>query len=448
VTAWRLALSLVLFVVIAGAFAALAPRPAPPLARCAGCNIVLVSIDTLRADHVGAYGYGRPTTPTIDALARRAVVFDDAVSQSAWTRPAHASMLTGLYPSEHGMLAVKRYRKLAANVTTLPEVLARAGYETAAFTGGGNVSAHFGFDRGFSVYRDHGRRIEDHIAPISSWLDERSGEPFFLFVHGFDPHKPYKSRAQDRAALGLAPTRAKSVARACRRGGGGGDVSPLVDEYDAAVHRGDRGLGRLLAMLERRGLLERTIVVVTSDHGEEFLEHGGCYHIRTLYEEVVRVPLVVAVPGLAPRRVSGPVPASVSIPRTLLELVGIVGHGMPGPSLLERFSGAVNAGDGEQWVVSETEGRRTRSPRSGRVRALRGDGEKLVYWLSTGLVEYFDLHSDPGETAPVESGTRRGRLARRLTLWASEHRLHDRPEPAGPLPEAVRRRLRAHGYLN
>ena len=184
------ALALVLVIAGLGSCEAYARR-GPLRAPCAGCNVVLISLDTLRADHVGAYGYPRPTTPNIDALAAQSVVFEQAVSQSAWTRPAHASMLTGLYPAEHGIVSIARGLALAPTQPTLATTLAEHGYATAAFTGGGNMSAHFGFDNGFATYRSPGRRLSDALPEIGRWLDAHRDGPFFLFVHAFDPHRPY-----------------------------------------------------------------------------------------------------------------------------------------------------------------------------------------------------------------------------------------------------------------
>ena len=125
-------------------------------AVCQGCNVVLVSMDTLRADHTGAYGYGLPTTPQLDLFAQEAVLFEDAVSQSAWTRPAHTSMFTGLYPAEHGVISMGGNAKVPGDLPTLAERMREGGYATAAFTGGANMSARFGFDRGFDLYKSPG----------------------------------------------------------------------------------------------------------------------------------------------------------------------------------------------------------------------------------------------------------------------------------------------------
>jgi len=229
-------------------------RPPAPVA-CRGCNVLLVSMDTLRADHTGAYGYRLATTPKLDRSAEGAVLFEDAVSQSAWTRPAHTSMFTGLYPIEHGVVSKSDLAKVPTGVPHRAERMGEGGYATAAFTGGANMSASFGFDRGFDVYLSPGKRMGDGVGPALDWVDSLGGEkPFFLFVHGFEPHRPYRSDPEDRQALGLQDKRRKGWASICESGLVPEDLESWVLEYDAAVHRGDRALGRLLDGLSDRGL--------------------------------------------------------------------------------------------------------------------------------------------------------------------------------------------------
>jgi arylsulfatase A-like enzyme len=277
---------------LAAAFAALVPAwnsgcsrpPAPP--PCPDCNVVLISVDTLRADHVGAYGYDRPITPSIDALARRGVLFENAISQSSWTRPAHMSIFTGLHPREHGFVSIRDTRALESTVPTLASVFARNGWATVAFTGGINMAASFGFGNGFETYRHNGRSFRDNFEDARFWLDRNQHRKFFLFFHGYDAHTPYRGDSIDRRALGLSEMPRSSMKRACRKGRPSKKMAAYVNEYDAAVRRADRYVGKFLAELDERGLAGRTIVVLLSDHGEEFLEHGRCFHISTLYARI------------------------------------------------------------------------------------------------------------------------------------------------------------------
>jgi len=412
---------------------------------CLRCNVVLVSFDTLRADHVGFHGYRRPTTPNLDDLAGRAIVFERATSQSAWTRPAHASMFTGLYPSEHGLVAVDRNVALDRRQATLASVLRANGYETAAFTGGGNMSAHFGFDAGFDVYRSPGRRLADGLSEIEGWLDSVGDRPFFLLVHGYDAHRPYRSAPEDRAAIGIGPTPpAVGINRACREARTPADLAPWIDEYDAAIHRGDRAIGRLLDMLARRGHVDDTVVVVTSDHGEEFLEHGACFHIRSLYREIIHVPLLYYVPGMAPRRVAQPVPASVSVAPTVLDIVGVGKRLREGPSLAPFLDGRRTPEF--DYIVSET-AIRYRGRRFGYVRALTGEQDKLIRWELEQRHEYFDLTKDPGESRPERGAVRARSLSRHLDLWLAAHPPRGVVVPAKAMPSRLREELRALGYV-
>lgn len=413
---------------------------------CRGCSVVLVSFDTVRADHLGAYGYDRPTSPRIDELALRSVVFENAISQSSWTRPAHASMLTALYPSEHGMVAMSRTSVMPPGVRTLPAALRAHGYATAAFTGGGNMSAHFGFDSGFDRYETLGRRFEESIDEVESWIASRGGEPFFLLLHGYDAHKPYRSGSADRAALGLGPNRPRiGIQRVCNEARHAGEIGEHIWEYDAAIHHGDRGIGRVLDLLERVGRRDDTIVILTSDHGEEFLEHGGCFHVRTLYREILHVPLMIAVPGVAARRVQGLVPASVSIAPTVLDLVGVQDRELRGPSLAPYLSGRRDPRF--EYVVSET-AVRTPGTGFGNIRALTGEREKIVHWSSEKRYQYFDLTADPEEKRPLADASRARHLLRHLDLWLAAHPPRAATRSASAMPTALQRELESLGYVD
>ena len=400
-------------------------------------------MDTLRADRVGAYGYERPTTPRIDGLASRSIVFEKAISQSAWTRPAHASMFTGLYPSEHAIVAMDKQSRVAPELPVLAELISARGYVTAAFTGGANMSAHFGFARGFDVYESPGRRFIEHLPSVEGWLDGIESKPFFLFVHAFDAHRPYRSEPEDRRALGLPSERATGILHACRDGNGPEDLAAYTAEYDAAVRHGDRGVGALLDLLAERKLLDSTVIVFTSDHGEEFLEHGRCFHIRTLYKEVVDVPLVLSVPGLGPNRVAQSVAASVSVAPTVLDILFGDRSELPGPSLVPALSGGSLA---PAPVVSETSSRYSNGRGVGHVRSLTRDGEKLVHWIAQGRYEYFDLRDDPFEKRPIAKHSRIAVLANELEAWAEAHpaRVDARGEP---ISDELEDELRSMGYF-
>lgn len=419
--------------------------------HCRDCNVVLISVDTLRADHVGTYGYSRPTTPNIDALAARAVVFDDAIAQSSWTRAAHMSIFTGLHPREHGYVALADRERLPEGVPTLASVLRHHGYATVGFVGGVNVAAAYGFDQGFDSYRSSGRMFRDNFEEARYWLGENSSKRFFLFLHGYEAHTPYSSDPSDRIALGLPrDSRTKGLRAVCKKGEDPAAILPFIDAYDSAIHRADRYVGKLLAELDRLGLRERTVVVLLSDHGEEFLEHGGCFHISTLYHEVLQVPLMIAAPGLGVRRVAETVSASVTIAPTIMELLGITGHPFGGPSLAAAaLGGAVP----EQQIVSETE-RSEKAEGFGHLRALTTGGEKLVDWITGDRREYFDLRADPAERRTVENPARVETLRTELARWTQSHppkitprRSASEEDPGSAETKKLEEELRSLGYL-
>lgn len=432
----------------------------PALPSCPDCNIVLISVDTLRADHVGAYGYPRPVTPNIDALARRGVVFDNAVAQSSWTRPAHMSIFTGLFPREHGFLSLRDTRRLDPGVPTIASVLSGHGWKTAGFSGGVNMSASFGFNQGFDVYRNNGKFFRDNFEDARFWLDRNQQNRFFLFFHGYDAHTPYRGDAIDRSAIGLATRPPRfPMRKACRKQRPSRKLAAFVNEYDAAIHRADRYVGKLIADLERRGLMGRTIVVLLSDHGEEFLEHGRCFHLATLHREVLHVPLILVAPGLAPRHVPELVSASVTVAPTLMDLAGISPHPFGDRSLVPT---AVGLGVTEGGVVSETEKARANGG-DGLVRALSREDLKLIDWPTAGRSELYDVRADAREQQPLgETATEKARLLREMARWTETHpprfegrrrtRASSSRPPASPDDEQELRKreqqLRSLGYAD
>lgn len=311
------------------------PDPAPPPdvgdLKCPYCNIILVSIDTLRADHVGVYGYGRNTTPNIDSLASDALVFENAVSQSAWTLPAHASMFTGLLPSELGLIYYPPTVKLDSGFTTLAEILKGHGYSTVSYNGGGFVGNGFRLNQGFDVYESKGRRFEKNIDASIEWIRGNKGKRFFLFLHGYDAHRPYDVSREYNIFYDYnggydiisfcEPTAEDFVFK-----GGlleGEELDFIVSQYDTEIRYVDILLGEFFRFLEEENLLNNTVVVITSDHGEEFFEHGSCDHIRSVYEELIRVPLIIRIPAVGGAKIKNQVPASAGILPAILDVINV-----------------------------------------------------------------------------------------------------------------------------
>jgi arylsulfatase A-like enzyme len=444
------------------------PDTALSNAACPGCNVVLVSMDTVRADHLGCYGYSRDTSPSVDQLAAGSALFEQAVSQSPWTLPAHGSIMTGLQPRVLGVVRYPATRRLPLSARMLAEEFKDAGYATGAFTGGGFVSAHFGFARGFDVYQADGRRFEHNMDGALDWLRLNQDRPFFLFLHGYNAHRPYYSTSADRRALGFGDISRRESKGFCGREKRErpANLDAIVSLYDASVRGGDRHVGRFLDELDKLGLADRTVVLVTSDHGEEFFEHGNCDHVRFVYAEVVNVPWVLRVPGLTDHgpRIKEPVPASISVPSTLLELVGVE-HSMPGPSLVGLLgTGAIDTASNwstETPIYSEAGSAAGKLGSRGAVIAERRGSQKLVRYTDEDSNEAYDLGVDPGELNALPSRHDVYSWAAGLDEWAEAKQPIDGKgqghrnkaaesdgEGSDDIPEELKQKLRDLGYVD
>ena len=411
---------------------------------------MLYVVDTVRADRLGVYGYEKPTSPRLDAFATGALVFENAYAQSSWTRPAVASLFTGLLPPAHR--TVGRRSVLPGDATTLAEILAANGYEGMGLVRNPNVGRAFGFAQGFARFRSEDReRDQTMLDRIRLWLDERQGgeAPFFLYLHAIDPHGPYDPAPEFEQMFdaGGAPARYRTVRYLLQLNRGevepdAGAAEALSRLYDAEVAQNDRAFGQLLDELDGRGLAENTVVIYVSDHGEEFEEHGRWEHGVSLYEEVLRIPLVMRLPGVAPRRVE--VPAQhVDLLPTLLGYLGIEAPGSDGRDLLA----ARNAGDRRPDVYThlDVDGHRAASVMRGRYKLL------LPQSPSQGSQPLlFDLEVDPGELEDLAAD--RPEIVERMLDLLVERNLADEVEPALEIEEDqidddLRRRLRALGYV-
>jgi arylsulfatase A-like enzyme len=409
-------------------------------------GIVLVSIDTLRRDHVGAYGYGRPTTPRLDALAAAGLVLDDAVSSSSWTLPAHLSMLTGADPGAHG--GVDLEHGFNRRLPILPELLRASGYATRAVTSHLYVSGVYGLDAGFDRldFRQD-RKASDVADRAIEALDRVGDRPFFLFLHFYDPHwhydpPPETLRLFEESYAGTLSGNWQDFSKRTRESLTPADLSHLLALYDGEIRYTDDQLGRVLDHLRARGLEKSTLVLVTSDHGEEFLEHGSWEHQKTLYEEVVRVPMAIRGPGIPVRRETGQA-GVIDVAPTILDWAGLeIPASVQGRSLLrpsaarEAFGETDHTADGTRKLF------------------LRGGQGRWKAILSLGrdsgavsAEEWYDLAADPGESrsrppGAAQAGTLRQRALQR---WRTA-----RAGAAGPHVELTpeqRERLRALGYV-
>jgi len=453
------------FRLLAGLGCGLAASACAPAAGRAP-DVVLVVLDTVRADHTSLHGYRRTTTPRLDALAQRATVFPRAHATAPWTLPAHASLFTGRTPAEHGAHRVAvpgpdevGIRPLDARRRTLAEALRDRGYATAGFAANeAFLAPRYGLGRGFdewSVALEPGWKVADRAV---RWLDERADEPVFLFLNVMDAHRPYNVSRRDVDPAWTARRAPGSVALLERAVLSGEPLDralrdEVIDQYDLGVANADAALGRLLRALEERGRLADAVVIVTSDHGEQFGEHGLALHGRGVQEAALHVPLVVKAPGQEterrdPRRVS-----SADVPALLLEAVPSLGalRGVfprtpgSGATLAQVHFG--NLGDvKEPWAARF---------REHWTAVYRGDQKLLL--STTGTHRLHDLARDPDEQDDL-APTHPGLVAEMMRALDERWARLDHPgapdgsgggagsEPA-PLDEETRGRLEALGYL-
>ena len=349
-------------------------------------TVVLVSIDSLRADHLGAYGYAPPTSPTIDRLARGGVTFERAYSTTSWTLPSHAAMLTGLDNLAHGVIDAGT--RLPEAIDTLAESLSRAGIRTTGFFSGPYLHPTFGMAQGFDRYEDctslageiEERRLSprDHISShkdvtnpqllesLGRWLEGAPSGRNFVFIHMWDVHYDYVPPERyvelfDPDYAGSLDGRNYVFNDRIRPDMRPRDLQHLIALYDGEIRYTDDTLGRLLSALEEAGLLERAAVIVTADHGEEFFEHGKKGHRNNLFEESVRIPLIVHLPGFAPPRARiDRVVSLVDLYPTICELFAVeCDPRRPGQSLLGFLRGEAPAARGDALAELTRDARKT-----------------------------------------------------------------------------------------
>ncbi len=367
-------------------------------------NIILVSIDTLRADHLSCYGYERRTSPIIDSLASNGVLFELCQAQAPWTLPSHATMFTGLTVRNHGTtLSDGHEHKLDPSLASLPVLLHDNGYRTAGFVNVRFLTEPFGFNAGFDHFifdTENGLQAASTVNRAISWLGEElnsrsEGEqaPFFMFIHLWDVHAPYDP-PDPFANYFTDQTRETG----CDWALGEGDevLNPedrdfFIARYDGSISYVDHELGRLFSELRTLGVSDNTLIIITADHGEEFLEHGGVSHGKTLFQEQLHVPLIIAGPGI-------PAGEREDIPCGLFDLFPTI-IGQTELSIPDSLDGIdLFSGDYSSARVIPSSGIRSDNLLEYSQVAVLKDRQKLIWGIHSETGMQFDLANDPGET--------------------------------------------------
>lgn len=485
-----------LALVAAGGVASLvfAPDNAKPVfepkAGIAKPNILFLGIDTLRADALQIYQPGATAkTPNLDAFAKDAVVFEQAVAQASWTKPSFATLFTGLYPSQH--TATSKTAAIPEEVETLAERLRDAGYYTEGFANNPNVFSMFGFGQGFVEYTDLRPRLLFYASPSVArlsmyevlrkarqrllgkipilgkklgkmvvtdfyqpaevithtgldWLDHRpfpDQAPFFLFLHYMDPHDPFMD--PDAPGGGFARARMERPEPSIE--------APMRKAYDLEIEHLDAHLGALFDGLKQRGLYQDTVIVFVSDHGEEFHEHNGWWHGFTLYQEMLRIPLIVKLPGLAQGGTrNADLARHVDVTPTLLHLAGLEkSPQMTGQILYDPATGFTNGSTDYAYAENDFEGNV--------LRAVQSKTEKTIETEETSEdrlapVEFYDLAQDPAEknNLAADAAHQEPLQALRKTIADYQDTIEQNaaePQRAGKVDAATEDQLNAIGYL-
>lgn len=438
-------------------------------------NIVFIVIDTLRWDHMGCYGYKRATTPTLDRIAAEGARFEYAIASSSWTMPCVMSMFTSVPPSRHGVTSSSR--SLDDIFTTLAVELKKGGYQTAGITSNPLTHGKFGYSRGFDIYddstiifnvsldffEDKGNPLRGiHNAPSSdevtrqarSWLNEkrRSDRPFFLHLLYFDPHYDYMPPSPydemftqatyqgDQTGAGITSLEGKKLSKE--------DQEHIIGLYDGEIRYADDYIGKLMEDLKKTGLYDDTVIVITGDHGDEFWDHGGVAHGHTLYDELIRIPLIVRYPKLIKGgAVLRKQAAHIDLMPTLLDIAGLpIPAQCQGRSLRSLLEGRPG-GFSEQPAFSEVE-------IHSEMKSIRSPTQKIVE-RNNGLVkDMYSLFDDPKEQQDL-SRTKRAQefepLNREFQAWKKTMAVGTkaaRTVAPSDLDPRLLQQLRSLGYIH
>ncbi len=411
-------------------------------------NVIVIVADTLRADHLGAYGYAKAVTPQLDDFAAHSTRFANMFSQAAWTKPSMATLLTALYPSTH----TARYKTsaLPANVVTLPEVLQSRGYVTGGFANNVNIAPFFNFHQGYTDYEflepDYlfgaseassqltiyqtarmlnerfltaGKNVHNFYQPADvvneralGWLQARRDNRFFLFLHYMEPHDPYFEHPFNHYGIARVSTPNPPP-----------ELAPeMIRLYDQEITYMDQHLGELFSWLKKQGLYDETLIVFTADHGEEFYEHGGWWHGLTLYDEQIHVPLLIKMPGQTTGTVDADLARTLDIAPTVLRAVGF--------DKPETMQGVDLRGDPEKrpkfvFAEEDHQGNVLRAGRNANWKVMEANAGN-PRGLATRTL--FNLADDPGEQrnlsdAEPDTLAMASERVAQVSDWAKSHAL-------------------------
>ena len=441
----------------AGELARSSAPSASPLRRP---NILLVLIDTLRADRLGVYGNESGLTPFLDEIAKSGVVFTHAYAPSSWTVPSIASLFTSRYPSQHR--ATTADARLVESEVTLAESLAAAGYATAGFVANLRLDERLGYGQGFDRWRVFkqlplvkGKVVQAHSL---EWLDVQQAaapdQPVFLYLHLTEPHSPYVPSPEMRNRFELPDSRDARVTEAHRKLQvplyselSEDEIALLASLYDAEVATVDRAIFLLFQQLRERDFFRNTVVVVTADHGEEFREHDMMAHGTTLYEAAVRIPLIVVLPGGQGRVVTDTV-SLLDVAPTLLELAGVPREtSYEGHSLVGLLHGRERGGGPTDVLIELGDPQSPDDWRSHRVGMIRSPFKVLVD--VDGVARRYDLDRDPEEKSPQSADDVSAAAVLAADLDRKLRELAERSDHGlvrGMIDDETREKLRALGY--
>jgi len=435
---------------LAGCAAPAGSSPHPPK------GILVLLVDCLRADHLAVGGSTLGATPNLDRLASQAVVFDRASAVASWTRPSVPSIWTGLYPSEHGLTDLIEGGKgvrggvLSEEAVTVSEAMQAAGYRTALIGNQFQLSPRFGMAQGYDLYQNNVKSAHGMRESLLAWLDEAPGQPFFAYLHYLEIHWPYWQKASTRGRFGsdAITSRLDANLDELRAGIDSGamalddaDRKEIAARYAEALAALDNEIGTLLGELEKRGVLDETLVVVMADHGEELGERGGIEHGHTLKEELLHVPYIWRLP--ASWRGKGLRHEAVMVEtRTLAPtLMALVGQPIPtavsAPSLLPWLAGPRPEEPPYRILAAESNG----------MFEVRDERFKLVARPSQQRFELFDLETDPGERVDVAAENPAELEALRSAFRAWRAGLKPLPMSSTQLDTETEVGLRSLGYI-